>query len=127
MYLFICFILCIHYGAIHIEQIHININIINQDTFQLNIIAEHRLTEQEANDEIRTLLHNFVSQLQSVKDRVPSRGSAMTTISILLDTTKPLSNSQQSLMPPTIAIANKKSVPVLNHSVGVIIFCFHFN
>lgn len=80
-------------------------------------ISEHRLTEQEAGDEIRTLLQSFVSQLQSVKDRVPSRGSAMTTISILLDTTKPLSNSQASLMPPT---ASKKSVPALNNSVSVI-------
>lgn len=63
--------------------------------------SEHRLSEQEATDEIRTLLQNFVIQLQSVRDRVPSRGSAMTTISILLDTAKPLSNPQTSLVLPT--------------------------
>lgn len=93
---------------------------INVGYFIFVNFTEHRLTEQEASDEIRTLLQNFVSQLQAVKDRVPSRGSAMATISILLDTTKPLSNSQQSLMPPPLATANKKSVPAINNSVGVI-------
>ncbi|XP_031630067.1 uncharacterized protein LOC116345119 [Contarinia nasturtii] len=72
-------------------------------TTPLGTNIEHRLTDQEANDEIRSLLQNFIIQLQSVKDRVPSRGSAMATISILLDTTKPLSNLQMSLMPPTLA------------------------
>lgn len=83
--------------------------------------TEHRLTEQEASDEIRSLLQNFVIQLQSVKDRVPSRGSAMTTISILLDTTKPLSNSQISLMPPTLTASTtiKKSGLAVNNAVSI--------
>lgn len=85
--------------------------------------TEHRLTEQEASDEIRSLLQNFVIQLQAVKDRIPSRGSAMTTISILLDTTKPLShNSQISLMPPTLTASTtiKKSGLAINNTVSVI-------
>lgn len=84
---------------------------------------EHRLTEQEASDEIRSLLQNFVIQLQAVKDRIPSRGSAMTTISILLDTTKPLSNNSQiSLMPPTLTGSTtiKKSGLAINNTVSVL-------
>lgn len=78
------------------------------------------MTEQEASDEIRSLLQNFVIQLQSVKDRVPSRGSAMTTISILLDTTKPLSNSQTALVSHmvTAPTAIKKAVLAVNSSVS---------
>lgn len=67
--------------------------------------TEHRLTEQEANDEIRMLLQNFVVQLQTFKDRIPSRGSAMTTIGILLENCKPITNPPPSttLKPPTLA------------------------
>lgn len=83
------------------------------------VFLEHRLSEQEASDEIRALLSNFVIQLQSVKDRVPSRGSAMTTISILLDTAKPLSNPQTSLVLPSTATSIKKSSTNATNSVSV--------
>lgn len=64
---------------------------------------EHRLTEQEANEEIRIAMQNFMIQLQSVRDRVPSRGSAMATIGVLLENCKPLTNTPATLMPPTTA------------------------
>lgn len=67
--------------------------------FFILLNAEH-LTEQEANDEIRSLLQSFVAQLQAVKDRAPSTGTAISTIATLLASTKPMSNSNLSLLPP---------------------------
>lgn len=66
--------------------------------------TDQRLTEQEASDEIRSLLENFVVQLQAVKDRVPARGSAIGTIGTLLDNCKPLSNPQALLTVSTLPV-----------------------
>lgn len=52
------------------------------------------------------MLQNFVIQLQAVKDRVPARGSAVTTIGILLENCKPISNQQTSLMLPLLPAPN---------------------
>lgn len=84
---------------------------------------EHRLTEHEANDEIRVLLQNFVIQLQAFKDRIPARGAAMTTIGILLENCKPITNPLPSttLKPPTLAgssLAIGKTIFTANNAMA---------
>lgn len=59
-------------------------------------MLDGRLTEQEALDEIRELCN----QLQNLRDRVPNRGNAHSTISTLLDHCKPASSNCLSLKPP---------------------------
>lgn len=77
------------------------------------------MSEQEASDEIRALLQNFATQLQSLKERIPARGSAMGTILILLNTTKSQPTTQTSLMPPPPSSAIcKKLAPAANNSVS---------
>lgn len=76
--------------------------------------TDQRLTEQEASDEIRSLLENFVVQLQAVKDRVPARGSAIGTIGVLLDNCKPISNPQALLTVSTLAVP--PSTPSTNNA-----------
>lgn len=65
------------------------------------------MTEQEALDEIRDLFN----QLQALRDRVPHRGTAVVTISTLLDHCKLNSNQPSSLMPPpsSTSLALKRS------------------
>lgn len=68
-------------------------------------------------------MQNFAIQLQSLKERIPARGSAMGTILVLLNTTKSTQpNTQTSLMPPppTLAVSAicKKLSPAGNNSVS---------
>lgn len=60
-------------------------------------------------------------QLQSVRERIPSRGSAMATIGVLLENCKPLSSAPATLMPPALpAPSSKKSGYNLNNTASAV-------
>lgn len=77
----------------------------------LVIVPDGRLTEQEALEEI----HELYNQLQMLRDRVPMRGTAISTISTLIDNCKVTSNSL-TLKPPPSVVGVKKSGFILNTS-----------
>lgn len=80
--------------------------------FSFFIFADGRLTEQEALDEIRALSN----QLQHLRDRVPMRGNAHTTLSSLLDNCKPATNCLSLKPPPTTSGGGKKLAAIMNNN-----------
>lgn len=78
---------------------------------QFKFYIDGRLTEQEALDEIRELCN----QLQNLRDRVPNRGNAHSTISTLLDQCKPTSSNCLSLKPPLTGGVGKKQAAIMGN------------
>lgn len=72
--------------------------------------SDARLTDQEALEEIKQLSQ----QLQRLYERIPPRGTAISTISALLDTCKGSNNSTSLKPPPLPAICNKPAVKHLD-------------
>lgn len=80
--------------------------------YSIYFVSDGRLTEQEALDEIRELCN----QLQHLRERVPARGTAYSTLSSLLDNCKPASNCLSLKPPPTTTGAGKKQTAIMNNN-----------